>query len=291
MTERKKIAYQGEPGANSHLACMERYPKYAPVNCATFEDAFDEVHSGKADLAMIPIENSVAGRVADVHLLLSSSRLHIVAECFQPIRHHLLAPKGASLKTIRSAESHVMALGQCHKFLRKHNLQPIVTADTAKSAAEVARSRNKARAAIASPLAAKIYGLKVLAPDIQDVAYNTTRFIVLSREKQWASNGKGPTVTTLMFQVRNIPGALYKALGGFATGRVNITKLESYMEYGSFLATQFYADVEGHPDRPDLAQALEELKFFSKELRIYGVYPADPFRATFSGKTRLRVVK
>jgi prephenate dehydratase len=203
----------------------------------------------------------------------------------------LLAPKGATLKSVKSVESHVMALGQCHKFIRKHNLQPIVTADTAKSAHDVAKSRNKARAAIASPLAAKIYGLKVLAPDVQDVAYNTTRFIVLSRERQWAPRGKGPTVTTLMFQVRNIPGALYKALGGFATSRVNITKLESYMEYGSFLATQFYADVEGHPDDAEMGHALEELKFFSKELRIYGVYPADPFRATFSGKTRLRVVK
>jgi prephenate dehydratase len=291
MTERKKITYQGEPGANSHLACMERYPRFTPVQCPTFEDAFDEVHSGKADLAMIPIENSVAGRVADVHRLLSSSRLQIVAEHFQPIRHHLLAPKGATLKTIKSVESHVMALGQCHKFLRKHNLPPIVTADTAKSAAEVAKSRNKARAAIASPLAAKIYGLKVLAQDVQDVAYNTTRFIVLAREKQWASHGKGPIVTTLMFEVRNIPGALYKALGGFATCRVNMTKLESYMEYGGFLATQFYADVEGHPDDAEIGQALEELKFFSKELRIFGVYPADPFRATFSGKARLRVVK
>ncbi len=291
MTERKKIAYQGEPGANSHLACMERYPRFTPVQCATFEDAFDEVHSGKVDLAMIPIENSVAGRVADVHLLLSSARLHIIAEHFQPIRHHLLAPKGATLKSVKSVESHVMALGQCHKFIRKHNLQPIVTADTAKSAHDVAKSRNKARAAIASPLAAKIYGLKVLAPDVQDVAYNTTRFIVLSRERQWAPHGKEPKVTTLMFQVRNIPGALYKALGGFATSRVNITKLESYMEYGSFLATQFYADVEGHPDDAEMGHALEELKFFSKELRIYGVYPADPFRATFSGKTRLRVVK
>lgn len=291
MTERKKIAYQGEPGANSHVACMERYPRFTPMQCPTFEDAFDEVHSGKVDLAMIPIENSVAGRVADVHTLLSSARLHIIAEHFQPIRHHLLGTKGATLKTIKSVESHVQALGQCHKYIRKHNLQPIVTADTAKSAHDVAKARNKARAALASPLAAKIYGLKVLAPDVQDVAYNTTRFIVLSRERQWAPHGKGPTVTSLMFQVRNIPGALYKALGGFATSRVNMTKLESYMEYGSFLATQFYADVEGHPDEAEMAQALEELKFFSKELRIYGVYPADPFRATFSGKTRLRVVK
>ena len=179
----------------------------------------------------------------------------------------MLAPKGATLKSIKSVESHVMALGQCHKFIRKHNLQPVVTADTAKSAHDVAKSRNKARAAIASPLAGKIYGLKVLAPDVQDVAYNTTRFIVLSRERQWAPHGKGPTVTTLMFQVRNIPGALYKALGGFATSRVNITKLESYMEYGSFLATQFYADVEGHPDDAEMGHALEELKFFSKELQ------------------------
>ena len=166
MTERKKIAYQGEPGANSHVACMERYPRFTPMQCPTFEDAFDEVHSGKVDLAMIPIENSVAGRVADVHTLLSSARLHIIAEHFQPIRHHLLGTKGTTLKTIKSVESHVQALGQCHKFIRKHNLQPIVTADTAKSAHDVAKARNKARAALASPLAAKIYGLKVLAPEL-----------------------------------------------------------------------------------------------------------------------------
>jgi prephenate dehydratase len=279
---KRKIVYQGEPGANSHIACSEAYGDYEPIPMRTFEDAFDEVKAGKADLAMIPIENSVAGRVADVHHLMLESRLHIIAELFLPIRHHLLAPKGETMKTVKSVESHVQALGQCHKFLRKHNLEQVASADTAGSAREVSKRRKKGRAAIASPLAGKIYGLKVLAPDIQDVAFNTTRFVILSREKKWAPFRKGSVlVTSFIFQVRNIPGALYKALGGFATNRVNMTKLESYMVDGNFFATQFYSDVEGHPDDEHFRLALDELKFFSKELRILGVYPGAEDRETY----------
>jgi prephenate dehydratase len=276
--KQRRIAFQGEIGANSDLACRQAYPSYTPVPCLTFEDAFDEVHSARADLAMIPIENSVAGRVADVHHLMLDSNLSIIAEFFMPIRHHLLAPKGASLNGLKTVESHVQALGQCHKFLRKHNLVQLATADTAKSAREVAESKDTSRAAIAPPLAGELYGLQTIAADIQDVMYNTTRFVVLAREAKWAPRGKRRVMTTFIFQVRNIPGALYKALGGFATNGVNMTKLESYMVGGNFFATQFYADVEGHPDDPNLKLALDELAFFSKERTILGVYPAHRLR-------------
>jgi prephenate dehydratase len=278
---KKKIAFQGEPGANSHLAIHEAYPDCEAVPCATFEDAFTAVSSGEAALAMIPIENSVAGRVADIHHLMPDSGLHIVAEHFMPVRHQLLAPKGATLKGIRTVESHVHALGQCRKMIRQLGIKPVVAADTAGSAREIAALGDNSRAAIASRLAAEIYGLVILAEDIEDEAHNTTRFIVLSREKKWAPRGTSKVVTTFVFRVRNVPAALYKALGGFATNGLNMTKLESYMIEGNFSATQFYADVEGHPDDRGLTFALEELAFFSKELRILGVYPAHPFRETF----------
>jgi prephenate dehydratase len=281
MSRAKKIVYQGEPGANSHLACRDAYPAHAPVPCPTFEDAFAAVRSGAADLAMIPIENSVAGRVADIHHLMPTSRLHIVAEYFLPVRHQLLAPKGATLKTIKSVESHVQALGQCRKIIRRLGLKPIVAADTAGSAREVAERNDPTRAAIASELAAKTYKLKTLKKNIEDEKHNTTRFIVLSTQAQWAPPRPHKTVTTFVFEVRNVPAALYKALGGFATNGINMTKLESYMVDGNFSATQFYADVEGHPEDRNLALALEELGFFSKELKILGVYRGHPFRATF----------
>ncbi|HXW26178.1 MAG TPA: prephenate dehydratase, partial [Xanthobacteraceae bacterium] len=281
MSEKKKIVFQGEPGANSHIACHEAYPDHEPVACPTFEDAFAAVAGGEAALGMIPIENSVAGRVADIHHLMPTSELHIVAEYFLPVRHQLMAPRGARLDAIRSVESHVMALGQCRNIIRRLGLKPIVAADTAGSAREVAERGDKTRAAIASRLAADIYGLDILAEDVEDERHNTTRFIVLAREAQWAARGNGAVVTTFVFRVRNVPAALYKALGGFATNGVNMTKLESYMVDGNFFATQFYADVEGHPDDRGLAFALEELEFFSKELKILGVYPAHPFRATF----------
>jgi prephenate dehydratase len=274
----KKIVFQGEPGANSHLACSEAYPDYDPLPSPTFEDAFAALSSGEAELGMIPIENSLAGRVADIHHLMPTADLHIVAEWFLPIRNQLLAPKGAKLTDIRSVESHIMALGQCRNFIRKLGVQTIVAADTAGSAREVAERGDKTRAAIASRLAAEIYGLDILAEDIEDESHSTTRFIVLSREDRRAPPRNGPVITTFVFQVRNIPAALYKALGGFATNGVNMTKLESYMIEGNFFATQFYADVEGHPDDYNLKLALEELEFFSDTLTILGVYPAHPFR-------------
>jgi len=281
MTTPKKVVFQGEPGANSHLAIREVYPDREAVPCATFEDAFGAIMAGEAELGMIPIENSVAGRVADIHYLMPDSGLHIVAEHFMPVRHQLLAPKGATLADIKTVESHVHALGQCRKMIRKLGITPIVAADTAGSAREIAEAGDKTRAAIASRLAAEIYGLTILAEDIEDESHNTTRFIVLSRDAKWAKSGTGPVVTTFLFRVRNVPAALYKALGGFATNGVNMTKLESYMIEGNFFATQFYADVEGHPEDRSLVLALEELAFFSKEMKILGVYPAHPFRASF----------
>src|SRR5829696_9305218 len=281
---KKRIVFQGELGANSHLAISQAYPDAEAVPCATFEDAFTALSGGEADLGMIPIENSVAGRVADIHHLMPDSKLHIVAEHFMPVQHQLLGVKGAKLDDIKTVESHVHALGQCRKIIRKLGIKPIVAADTAGSARDVSERGDKAVAAIASRLAAKIYGLDILAEDVEDEAHNTTRFVVLARDQKWAAQDSGPLVTTFVFRVRNLPAALYKALGGFATNGVNMTKLESYMVDGEFSATQFYADVDGHPEDKGLAFALEELKFFSREFRIVGVYPAHPFRATFSEK-------
>jgi prephenate dehydratase len=281
MPTRKKIVFQGEPGANSHLACREAYPGHEPVACATFEDAFAAVSAGEAALGMIPIENSIAGRVADIHHLMPNSGLHIVAEWFLPVRHQLMAPRGAVLSGIKTVESHVHALGQCRKIVRQLGVKPIIAADTAGSAREVAERGDTTRAAIASRLAAEIYGLDILAENIEDEAHNTTRFIVLARQAQWAKPN-GPVITTFVFRVRNIPAALYKALGGFATNGLNMTKLESYMIEGNFFATMFYSDVEGHPDDRPLALALKELEFFSREMKILGVYPAHPYRASFA---------
>src|SRR2546421_2361471 len=285
MTRKLKIAFQGEPGANSHIAIAKAIRKPDPLACATFEDALAAITSGEADLGMIPIENSVAGRVADIHHLLPASGLFIVGEWFLPIRHQLMAVRGTKLTDIKTVESHVHALGQCRRIIRKLGIKPIVAADTAGSARDVSERKDKSVAAIASRLAAEIYGLDILAEDVEDEAHNTTRFVVLARDQKWAAKGSGPLVTTFVFRVRNLPAALYKALGGFATNGVNMTKLESYMIDGEFFATQFYADVDGHPDDKGLAFALEELKFFSREFRIVGVYPAQPFRATFGGAT------
>ncbi len=277
----KKIIFQGERGANSDLACREAYPNYEPVPAATFEDCFTALTNGDVDLGMIPIENSVAGRVADIHHLMPTSKLHIIGEWFLPIRNQLMAPKGATLQTIKSVQSHVMALGQCRNIIRELKLKPVVAADTAGSAREIAEANDVTRAAIGSRLAAEIYGLDILKENVEDQSNSTTRFIVLSPEKKWAKPGNGKVITTFVFRVRNLPAALYKAMGGFATNGVNMTKLESYMVGGNFFATQFYADVEGHPDDTALVHALEELAFFSKELRILGVYPAHPYRNTF----------
>jgi prephenate dehydratase len=281
MAGTKRIAFQGEPGANSHLAIREAYPDAEALPCATFEDAFAAIGSGEADLGMIPIENSLAGRVADIHHLMPESGLHIIAEHFMPVRHQLLGPRGARLEDVRTVESHVHALGQCRKIIRKLGVKAIVAADTAGSAREVAQAGDKTRASIASALAAEIYGLDILAADIEDEHHNTTRFIVLSRDAKWAERGGSLIITTFVFRVRNVPAALFKTLGGFATNGVNMTKLESYMLEGNFFATQFYADVEGHPEDRNLVLALEELAFFSREMKILGVYPAHPFRTTF----------
>jgi prephenate dehydratase len=283
MAKRKKIAFQGEPGANSDLACRNAYRDHAPLPCPTFEDVFAALRSRRADLAMIPIENSVAGRVADIHHLMPHSGMHIIAEYFLPVRHQLMAPTGASLKTVKTAQSHIQALGQCRQTLRKLHLKSVTAADTAGSAREIAEAGDATRAAIASDLAAKIYKLKILKRNIEDEKHNTTRFIVLSRKAKWASRSQKDLITTFVFQVRNIPAALYKALGGFATNGINMTKLESYMVDGSFAATQFYADVEGHPTNRALELALEELEFVTqpKTLKILGVYPAHKYRETF----------
>jgi prephenate dehydratase len=274
-----RVSYQGEPGANSHLACREVFPDLEAVPCATFEDALSAVKSGEARYAMIPIENSVAGRVADIHHLLPGAKLHIVGEHFLRVRHQLLGVPGASLATVRKALSHTQALGQCRGTLRRLGIQPVPEADTAGSARLVAETQDPALAAIASSLAAEIYGLQILEHDIEDEQHNTTRFVILAGEPANARAGDGPIVTTFVFRVRNVPAALYKALGGFATNSVNMTKLESYQLDGRFVATMFYADVEGHPDDPPVARALEELGFFSSELHILGAYKASPYRA------------
>ncbi|CAH1652265.1 Prephenate dehydratase [Hyphomicrobiales bacterium] len=274
------ISYQGEPGANSHIACEDVYPTWQPLPCATFEDALAAISDGTATLGMIPIDNTIAGRVADMHHLLPTSGLHIVGEFFLPIHFQLMAPKGATLATIKTVHSHVHALGQCRRIIRKLGLNAVVAADTAGSARLVGEWNDPTQAALAPRLAAQIYGLDILMEDVEDETHNTTRFVVLAREPRWAPAGNGPTVTSFVFRVRNVPAALYKALGGFATNGVNMTKLESYMVEGHFLATQFYAEVDGHPDDPALKNALEEIGFFSRELRILGVYPAHPFRAT-----------
>ena len=270
--------FQGEPGANSHLACREVYPEAAAVPCPTFEDCFAAVDKGAADLAMIPIENSLAGRVADIHHLLPESGLHIVAEHFQRVNHHLLAPKGATIADLKTVHSHVQALSQCRALIRELGLKAVVHADTAGAAAEVAARGLPGEAAIASSLAAEIYGLDSLRAGIEDAAHNTTRFVVLGRDATDPDPAAGPVMTSLVFRVRSVPAALYKALGGFATNGVNLTKLESYILDGDFTVAQFWADIEGHPDRRPVRLALEELGFFSREVRILGVYPAHPFR-------------
>jgi prephenate dehydratase len=274
----KVISFQGEPGANSHTACDQARPDWQVLPCPTFEDAFAAVAEGQAGLAMIPIENSIAGRVADIHHLLPTSGLNIVGEHFLPIHFQLMGVTEANLGTIRSVHSHVHALGQCRKIIRKLGLKAHVAGDTAGSAREVAEWNDPTRASLAPRMAAEIYGLKILAEDVEDEAHNTTRFVILSKTPQWSAAGQGPTVTSFVFRVRNLPAALYKALGGFATNGINMTKLESYMLEGEFLATQFYAEVDGHPEDLNLRRALEELEFFSREFRILGVYPADPFR-------------
>ncbi|MES2905542.1 MAG: prephenate dehydratase [Pseudomonadota bacterium] len=276
-----RIAYPGEPGANSHTACMQAMPDYEPLPCATFEDCFAAVENGDAELAMIPLENSIAGRVADIHALMPHSALSIIGEYFLPISFHLMSVPDASLETIRTVESHVMALGQCRNVTRELKLKTQVASDTAGAARMVSEAKDITRAAYAPELAAEIYGLKILRRECQDAAHNTTRFVILSKNEKSARQG-GSVMTTFIFRVRNIPAALYKALGGFSSNGINMTKLESYMVGGEFAATMFYVDVEGHPDDTPLKRALEELQFFIDEFKILGVYPAHDFRKKFA---------
>ena len=277
MTE-QTIAFQGEPGAYSDLACRNAYPGWTTLPCPSFEATFDAVREGRAALGMLPCENSLAGRVPDIHALLPDSGLYVVGEAFQRVEHCLLAPKGADIAGLKRAHSHPVALGQVRKILRELNLQPVIEADTAGSAELVAKWNNPEDAAIASTLAAELFGLDILRRNVEDAAHNTTRFYILSPKPSTAAPGTPGLMTTFVFRVRNVPAALYKALGGFATNGINMTKLESYMVDGHFTATQFLCDVDGHPEQPALRRALEELSFFSRETRVLGVYPAAAFR-------------
>lgn len=277
MIGRKRIAFQGEPGANSHIACREVYPEFEAVAYDTFDEGFVALEDGVVDLAMIPVENSTAGRVADIHRLLPESRLNIIGEHFLRVQHCLLALPGAAKSELVTAYSHPQALAQCRGSLAALGLKAVVTLDTAGAAREVAQAGDPTRGAIASRLAGEIFGLEVAQEGMEDHPHNTTRFIILSREELRAAPGIGPIVTTLVFKVRNKPAALYKALGGFATNGVNMTKLESCMVSGQFFATQFLADIEGHPDEVSTANALEELGYYA-DYRILGVYRANPVR-------------
>ena len=272
------IAFQGQAHSYSDLACHMAYPGAQTLPCETFAAAIAAVHDGHADLAMLPPENSIAGRVADMHALLPESGLSIIGEKFLRVEHCLLAPKGATLKTIKRIHSHSVALGQVRNLIAELGATPVTEYDTAGAAEIVARLNNIADAAIASSLAGEAHGLQILRRNVEDEAHNTTRFYVLAREPLAVDPAMPDLMTTFVFNVRNVPAALYKALGGFATNGVNMTKLESYMVNGSFTATQFVAEVDGHPDLPSLMHAFEELKFFSTEIKILGTYPADPFR-------------
>ena len=280
MTDRPKIAFQGEPGANSDEACREHYPAYEPTPYAVFEDAFEAVMTGACELGMIPVENSIIGRQGDVHHLLPNSGLRIVAERFKPIHFQLMANKGVKLDDVTTVISMPFAAAQCRRIVRKLGARVEPASDTAASAKQLAERRDPRAAAIAPALAAQIYGLEILARDIEDETHNTTRFIVLTSDKNPPRPPPGiPCVTAFTFRVRNLPAALFKALGGFATNAINMTKLESYMENGAFTATFFYSEVDGRPEDRGVALAFEELRFFSEKFEILGVYPADPFRS------------
>jgi prephenate dehydratase len=279
MSLLKKIAFQGEPGANSHEACRDYFPTYEAAPYPTFEDAFEAVKSGACELGMIPVENSIAGRVADVHHLLPSSGLKIIGEKFKPIRFQLMANPGTRLEQVKTVASMAIALGQTRRSLKKLGVATEAVGDTAGAAKALALNPDPTRGAVAPALAAEIYGLNILARDIEDERHNTTRFLVMTAD----ANPPPPPftskcITSFAFKVKNLPAALYKAMGGFATNGVNMTKLESYMEGGAFTATFFYAEVDGRPEDRGLALALDELAFFSEKVEILGVFPADPFR-------------
>jgi prephenate dehydratase len=272
------IAFQGAPGAYSDIACRQIFPDRRSLPCRSFEDAFAAVTGGEAEYAVIPIDNSLAGRVADVHHLLPRSGLHIIGEHFEPVHHHLLVLPGVTIESLKSVRTHVHALGQCRGIIEELGLLPVVAADTAGAAAELARTEDRTTAVIASSLAGRLYGLTSLRANIEDEHHNTTRFVVLAREPVTPSPDSGLVVTSFMFRVRNVPAALYKALGGFATAGINMTRLESYMVGGQFQATEFLADIEAHPAERRFAQAFEELSFFTEEVVMIGTYPGHPFR-------------
>ena len=272
-----RIAFQGEPGAYSHQACHQSRPGMEALPCRTFEDVIEAVRAGAADLGVLAVENSTYGRVADVHTLLPQSGLHIIDEAFVRVHVNLLGVKGARLADVREAHGHVVILPQCAGFLRRHGITGRVSSDNARAAREAAKAGDPARAALASEMAAEIYGLDVLARHIEDHKNNTTRFLVMGRQIDMTRRAEH-MLTSFVFRVRNIPAALYKAMGGFATNGVNMTKLESYMVDGVFTATQFYADIEGHPDDPPVRRALEELRYFTSMMMVLGTYPADPLR-------------
>ncbi len=273
MTQR--IAIQGEPGSYSHEACRNKRPEMEILPCRGFEDAINAVRSGEAELAMLPIENTTYGRVADIHRLLPHSGLHIIDEAFVRVHINLLAVPGATLEDISEAYSHMVLLPQCANFLEQNAIRGRVSSDNARAAREVAAKGDKTQAALASELAGEIYGLDVLARNIEDEGNNTTRFLTMARQPDHSRRGDQGMITSFVFEVRNIPAALYKAMGGFATNGVNMTKLESYMVGGSFTATQFYADIDGHPDDANVKLALDELQYFTNNIKILGVYPAD----------------
>ncbi|MAJ00578.1 MAG: prephenate dehydratase [Nisaea sp.] len=276
----RTIAFQGMPGAYSHAACKAARPDFEPLACNSFEDMLLSVQEGRAALAMVPVENSVAGRVADIHHLLPESGLHIIGEHFQRVNHMLLGLKGAKISDIRSVKSHTHALAQCRKLIRDLDILPVISADTAGSAAEIAAAGDPSVGAIASALAAELNDLQILRTDVEDAVHNTTRFLIMARESVIPPLDDTLYVTTIVFRVRSVPAALYKALGGFATNGINLTKLESYLVEGSFSAAQFYVDAEGHPETSAMKMALEELRFFCPEdaVQILGTYPAADFR-------------
>ena len=274
----KKIAFQGELGAYSHLACIEAAPDHNPVACRTFESAMEQVNASECHLAMIPIENSVAGRVADIHYLLGGYDLKIYSEHFQEINHQLMVKPGASLDTIKNVRSHSMAIGQCHAAIKKYNLDVIIMADTAGSAKFISEQGTTEDSAIASTLAADTYGLDIVDTNIQDMKNNTTRFLIMSKEFQQERNENLSYLTSCIFEVKSVPSALYKALGGFATNGVNLTKLESFIVDGDFNKAQFYIDLDGHAEDQSVKGALEELSFYTEKLKVLGVYPKHSYR-------------
>ena len=276
-----KIAFQGERGANGDEACTTYYPDFEPAPYPTFEETFEAVKTGVCALGMIPVDNSTAGRVPDVHHLLPDSGLKIIGEHFKPIRFHLMANPGVRIEDVRVVSSMPIALGQCRKTLRRLGVTTEAAGDTAGAARQLADRPDPHRAAIAPALAAEIYGLHILERDVEDLHTNTTRFLVMTAQANPPPPPPGTDcVTSFVFRVRNVPAALYKAMGGFATNGVNLTKLESYMENGAFTATMFYAEIDGRPEDAGCAHAFEELQFFCERLEILGVYPADPYRRT-----------